>query len=156
MSFESPKFEQPLKSAETEKKEKKKEGSEKKERGLLFEVRKRLGEFDVSVGIKKGKEPVRGNVDFENKKVNIRVTPEGVQKTLEVANAFLERPDVEGRIKSWTEKIEEKRKKLRERDAEKTLKGYADQEGKEEGEVVEELLDELESEDLENKEAKKE
>lgn len=69
------------------------EDKEKKDENLIFEVEKKIGNFDVSVGIEKGKEPIRGSIDLENKRIEARITPEGVKKGIELIRGFFKKPE---------------------------------------------------------------
>jgi len=103
--------------------------------------------MDVSVGIERGQEPARGTVDFVNKKIEARVTPEGIRRGLEVVSSFLNRPDVKetitGKLHEVAEKMRRKSEEMRREREKGAVSEYARQEGQIEKEVVEELLDEL-------------
>jgi len=47
----------------------------------------------VSFGVERGKEPIRGKVDFEENKVDIRVTPEGLIKAAGLIKEALKKPE---------------------------------------------------------------
>lgn len=117
---------------------------------VLFEVKKRIGNFDVSVGISRGEKPIEGHADLNKKEVEIYATPEGIRKTFAATQKFLERPEVKQTMISWTEKLKETSDKLRKKMAQETIKEYAKQEGKTEAEIVEQFLDELNKESKED------
>jgi hypothetical protein len=117
------------------------------EKKPIFEVKKKIGKFDVLVELGQDKEPIRGGVDFETKKANIKITPEGVTKGIKAVNEFLKNPKNQERLEKFNNRLEDWLKKKKEQrgkeKAEEIIKDYAKQEGKEEIEIVEELLDEL-------------
>ncbi|MDP3953814.1 MAG: zinc ribbon domain-containing protein [bacterium] len=128
------------------------EASEPKEKGrkLLFEVNKKVGGMDVSIGIERGGGPASGLVDLENRKVEARVTPQDLRKGFELISDFLKsskaqkvRDKVIQKMNEATEKMEIKRQKRQDKIDKETVKDYAEQEGMTEKEVIEEILGEL-------------
>lgn len=115
----------------------------------IFEIKYRLGRFDVQLGIRNEGEPFEGSVDFAEGKIEARLTPQGVKKGIEAVDDFLSRPDFSAAIRRWTEKVKAARAKLREKriggkeGAQQIIKEYAEQEGKKEAEVLDELLAEI-------------
>ena len=139
---------------EQPKEEKKEDGGKEKERREgekepLFEVKKSLMGFDVLVGINRGEEPITGKIDFINKGIELRITPEGVKKGLGVVNEFLNNPQQIEKLRSFNNKWEQWLNEKRKKNAEKTVNRYAQQEGKTEAEVVKEFLDGLEKKEKE-------
>lgn len=135
MEFGSSRFEQP--------KETSQEKEQEKKSGLLFEIKKRLRGFDVSVGIERGEEPITTKIDFINKEIEARITLEGVRKGFEAINKFLNDPQRIEKLQSFNRRLEQWLDEKRKERAQRTLKDYTKQEGKTEAEVVKELLDEL-------------
>lgn len=120
------------------------------ERGdTVFEIKHRLGRFDVRLEVSKEGKPFESSVDLAEGKVEARLTPEGIKNGIEAVDDFLSRPDVSATIRGWTEKVKAARRKLREErvggktGAQQLLKEYAKQEGKTEAEILDELLAEI-------------
>lgn len=125
--------------------EKPKDNQEKKEKNsLLFEIKKRIRSYEFSVGIERGDEPARGKVDFINKKIDLRVTPEGINRGAEAVLNFLNSPrfqtEMDSLIKILKEGSEE-RKSEKEREAVENVKQYPVQEGKKEAETIKEIIE---------------
>lgn len=122
---------------------------EKKEgvkENLLFEVKRLIRGMDVSVGIERGQEPVRGTVDFENKRIEMRVTPEGIRRGVEAMSSFLNRSGIREKLAQAAEKARKETERRRKEHDEQTVREYAKQEGLTEKEIIEDLLDELREE----------
>lgn len=128
---------------------------EKKEEGLLFEVKKRLGKFDVSIGIERGEEPVKAEIDFIKNKIEGRITPEGIREGVKVIKNFLDSPgankmeNLEERLRTFNNKWEKWLDEKKKQKSQDLIKEYAEQEGKDEAEIVKEFLDEIEKNNLE-------
>jgi FixJ family two-component response regulator len=121
-----------------------------KEGDLLFEIKKIIKGVDVSVGIERGKEPITGSVDLVNKRVEARITPEGIRKGFKLFSDFMEKPetkevmvDMAERMNKYAERKRRAREERRKNKDKETVGEYAKQEGKDEKEVVEEFLNEL-------------
>lgn len=130
--------------------------SEQSEQEAMFEFKKRLGEYKVSVGIEKGQEPIKSKIDLTKKEMEFQVTPEGIKKGIDAIQKFLNKPEVLEKLNKWTEWFKEKSDKLKEKHARETIKGYAEQEGKDEAEIIQELLDEIKKQELLDKIKKEE
>jgi len=122
-----------------------------KEGKPLIEINKRMGEFDISIEIERGEEPISAKIDLVNKTIEAKITPEGVVSGFETVKKFLEDPTKTEKLKSlndkweaWLERKKEERKKT---EATGTIRDYAKQTGKEEGEVVKEVLNILQTEE---------
>ena len=123
--------------------------SEEKERkspeqGPIFEIKKRLGKYDVSVGIERGQGLIKSNLDLNKKEFNLKITPDGIRKGME----FLEKPETQQII---NEKLDQWQNWLKRKKAELTIKKYAKQEGKNEADVIKQFLDEIAREEKEGK-----
>jgi len=112
-------------------------------RGSIFEIRKRIKGFGISIGIEQSEQPVSGNIDFENKEANIRVTPEGIRKGFNFIKDFLNDPERQEKLDKIRDKMNEKTEERKDKAAEQTIKDYAKQEEKEEVEIIKEILDEF-------------
>lgn len=118
-----------------------------------LEIRKFVRGFEFLLRIQKGERQIKAKIDLENKKIEAQITPEGIRRAVEVGVEFLNKPETVKTIDGWTEKLKRYREKLRQqREGKRTeidreiIRGYAQQEGRAEAEVVEEFLEEIRKE----------
>ena len=126
---------------------------EPEKRESVFEIKHHFGGLDIRVDVRKGGKPFEGSIDFVEGKAEVRLTPESVKKGIEAAGNFLNKPEAKATIEGWTEKIRAASRRLREErlggkeGASQVIRKYAQQEGKMEAEVLDELLKEIAQEE---------
>jgi len=94
---------------------------DKKER--LFNFITKFCDYEVSVGVERGEEKIRGEINSVTKKAEVVITPEGIK----AARDFFKKPETQEKINNFfsgldeylTERLERKRRERAEREAAK-------------------------------------
>ena len=120
------------------------------ERRPIVEIRKQVKDWGVNVRLKQGDQPVEALIDFGKKHLGVKVTPDGVRETIdwflgekEGGGKRTDQERAEDAFSKIGRKIHEAAERMRDKQAEDTVKDYAKQEGVEETEVIEDILDEM-------------
>jgi len=128
-------------------KSKEKKNPEKEEKKSIFEIRKKVKEFNILIGLKRDKEPLTGSIDLENKKAEIQVTPEGMVGAVKAISDFFKNPQNRKKVEDFSNKgrkwLSKKKEQKEDKKAKETIKDFAEQEGKKESEMIEEFLNEF-------------
>lgn len=77
------------------------------EKDKIFTFVKEIFDYEVSVGVEKGNNPIRGEINTITKKAEVFITPDGIKKAYE----FYKKPETQQKIDEIMEALRQRLEK---------------------------------------------